>query len=136
MLEYVFFDPHPCDKFIAFLQEKNIPFTPPEDEDVLMVSVAEDLGDEVAAMIEAYYDEMMELGSEILSNQTGDGQINAAGLTVTLKDGRVSYAVLEPAIVNKVLDVLSLDELNTLVNAIADAVENPDSTPLCKRTYD
>lgn len=135
MLEYVFFDPLPCEKFIEYLKQKNIVYEAPDGEEILMVSIDEGLGDEITSDVEAFYDDMMELGSQILSNQTDDGQINAAGLTVTLADGRISYAVLDPNIVNKVLSVLELEELNTLVNAIASAVEKPDETPLCKREY-
>lgn len=133
MLDYVFFDSLPCDKFIEYLQLKNIAFKTTEDEEILNVSIDEGLGGQITSDIETYYDKMMVLGSDILSNQTDDGQINTAGLTVTLADGRVTYAVLDPNIVNKVLSVLELDELNTLVNSIANAVENPDETPLCRR---
>ncbi len=135
MLEYVFFDAAPCNKFVEYLVDSNVPFEPAEGEEILTVKVPEGLDEQLVSNIEEYYDEMMEMGSEILSNQTGDGQINAAGLTVTLKDGRNSYAVLDPNIINKILQVLEVEELNKLVNAIADAVENPDETPLCKREY-
>lgn len=133
MLEYVFFDEVPCKKFVVFLNQKGIEHQPPAGDEVMLVAIPEDLDESVITEVESYYDEMMELGSEILSNRTDDGQVNTAGLTVTLNDGRISYAVLDPAIVNKMLEVLSLDEMNTLVNAIADAVENPNDTPICKR---
>lgn len=136
MLEYVFFDPTTCDKFVEYLQKNAVPFEPSTGDEVLTVKVPEDLDEALIARIESHYDDMMELGSEILSNQSGDGQVNTAGLTVTLSDGSISYAVLDPAIVNKVVDVLTLDELNTLVNAIADAVENPNDAPICKRDRD
>ena len=135
MLEYVFFDAVPCNRFQEFLNLKGVEHQPPSGEEVLMIAIPEDLDEDLISEIESYYDDMMELGSEILSNQTGDGQVNTAGLTVTLNDGRISYAVLDPALVNKMLDVLSLEELNTVVNAIADAVENPNDTPICKRVY-
>lgn len=133
MLDYVFFDSSPRDKFIEYLIQKGIAYMASDGEGILMISIDEGLGDELSSNVETYYDEMMELGAEILSNQTDDGQVNVAGLTVTLADGRISYALLDPKIINKVLDVLELDELNTLVNSIANAVENPDGTPLCKR---
>ncbi len=133
MLEYVFFDSIPCDKFVNYLKLNSIPYKPVSGDEILMVEIPEDLDESVVKDVEAYYDDMMELGSQILSSQTDDGQINTAGLTVTLSDGRVSYAVLEPDLVNKMLDVLTLDELNTVVTAVADAVENPNDMPICKR---
>ncbi len=47
----------------------------------------------------------------------------------------ISYVALDRGIVNKKLSVLELDELNTLVSANTDAVENPDATPLVKDLY-
>ena len=35
-------------------------------------------------------------------------------------------------LINRVLKNISTDELNTLVEAIADAVENPDSRSYCQ----
>lgn len=135
MLDYVFFHATPAQHFEDYLSLKAIPFEKIDEEEIITISIAEDFDQEITTEIEQKYDSLMEMGSDILASQTGDGQINAAGLTVTLKDGRVSYAVLDPGIVNKVLTVLELEELNQLVNAIADAVENPDATPLCKRDY-
>lgn len=134
MLEYVFFDAVPCHRFREFLALKGVEHQPPTGDEVLMIEIPENLNESLINEIESYYDDMMELGAEILSNQSGDGQINTAGLTVTLQDGRISYAVLDPALVNKMLDALSLDELNTVVSAIAEAVENPNDTPICKRS--
>ncbi len=135
MLEYVFFDPRSCDKFIAILKRHEISFQQSDDEEVLIIAIPEGLREDLIKQVENHYDDLMEYSSELMSNQTDDGQINAAGLTITLSGGRISYAVLPPSIINKVMSVLEYDELNTLINAITSAVEDPDDTPLCKRTY-
>jgi membrane-bound ClpP family serine protease len=122
MLEYVFFDAIPYQKFLTFLGHKNIPFEESTTQDILMVSVSEDIDASTSTAIEHFYDDMMELGADILAEQTDDDQVNTAGLTVTLKNGQISYAVVDPSIINKVLDVLSTSELSALINAIANAV--------------
>ncbi len=136
MLEYVFFTKDPCTKFITFLKDLGISYNATERDEVQLVEIPEGLNDVLISKIEAFYDDMMEYSSKILSSQTEDGQKNTVGITVTLSDGRISYAVIDPAIVNKVLSVLELEELNSLVCAIADAVEYPDKTPLCQRVIE
>ena len=50
-----------------------------------------------------------------------------------LKDGRLVYTSVTPELLNKVMQSISADELNTLVCAITRAVESPDARGLCQR---
>ena len=59
--------------------------------------------------------------------------INVAGITIQLKDGRNVYASVSPDLLNKVMQSISVDELNTLVCAITEAVEDPDISGLCQQ---
>ena len=76
---------------------------------------------------------MMELTEEIISNEEGDSEIKNAGITVNLSNGDVVLADVNPNIIYKLSVALDADEILELVSAIADAVENPDIRPLCKR---
>jgi hypothetical protein len=38
-----------------------------------------------------------------------------------------------PALLNRVLSAISVQELNQLVEAIVDSIENPDDRPFCQR---
>ncbi len=84
--------------------------------------------------LEDYYDELVDM-DRLLAEQQDDssGNIHAAGINICLKDGRHVYASVSPDLLNKVMQSISTDELNTLVCAITEAVENPDESSLCQR---
>jgi hypothetical protein len=48
-------------------------------------------------------------------------------------NGTSVYADVSPELLHKIMQAVTPEELGDLVNAIADAVEQPDSRPLCKR---
>ncbi|HHI77239.1 MAG TPA: hypothetical protein ENJ94_08715 [Gammaproteobacteria bacterium] len=98
----------------------------------------EELDEALAERIEDFYDEMMELGRE-LYEQEGDQEevgYHAAGITVQLADGSNVYAQVDPQLLGRIMQVLSPEEFNQVVNAIVEAVENPDARSLCQRMRD
>ncbi len=136
MLEYVFFNTEPRARFCIFLREHGIEPTLAEGEPERLVQVEEDLvDDDLADILDAYYEEMFALDHAIYSEEAGsDGHDYAgSGLVVNLKDGTAAYADVPPALLGKVMAALSLEELSDLVNAIVDAVEDPDPRSLCQR---
>ncbi|MCG7877625.1 MAG: hypothetical protein JAY75_10985 [Candidatus Thiodiazotropha taylori] len=54
-------------------------------------------------------------------------------MNVTLADGRIVQAVIDPKLMQRLLGAVSPRELGEFVDAIAAAVENPDERPLCQR---
>jgi hypothetical protein len=84
--------------------------------------------------LEDYYDELMDI-DRLLAEERDDSpdNIHAAGVTICLKDGRNVYASVSPDLLSKVMQGISTDELNTLVCAITEAVEDPDESSLCQR---
>jgi hypothetical protein len=129
MLDYVFFDEASCAAFIAFLGERHIEYSRSEEDGVFEVSIPEGSDDEDGS-IEQRYDALLEAAS---ATDADDDGVNLAGLTVTLSDGRVSYAVLPAGLVRKLADALSNAEIQEVVSAIAAAAENPDERSLCQR---
>lgn len=128
MLDYVFFDKPACEAFVAFLLARHIPFERSEEDGVFEVSIPEETED-AEGVIEQKYDELMETASQA----DDDDSVNLGGLTVTLSNGAISYAVLPASIVSKLAGALSNDEIQQLVSAIAQAAENPDDRSLCQR---
>ncbi|MES9991232.1 MAG: hypothetical protein ABW098_04725 [Candidatus Thiodiazotropha sp.] len=63
----------------------------------------------------------------------GKAQHHVAGVNVTLRDGRVIQAVIDPGLMRRLLTVVSPQELGEFVDTIVAAVENPDDRPLCQR---
>lgn len=137
LLEYIFFHEGPCNQFKKFLQSKGVELLKEgideTDVEAFVVYIADDLSDALSEQIEDYYDEMMELSESLVTQEEGSDEMNNVGLVVSLKDGRSVLAAVNPGVLNRILTVISHDELGKLVDVIADAVENPDERPLCKR---
>jgi hypothetical protein len=137
-LEYIFFHQQPYQKFKRFLESKNIQMLKEgiDETDVegFVIHIQDNLEDDISEQIEDFYDEMMELSETLVADESEDNEFSRVGLNVTLKDGRSVLAEVEPDVLNRILTVVSHQELGNLVDAIADAVENPDQRPLCKRS--
>ena len=133
MLEYAFFHNKTCDLFCDFVKKRGVEPVIEREELSINVQVPEDLDDKLMGELEAYYDELLDMTEGLAAEEEGDELIHNVGVTVNLADGRSVLAAVEPALVNKLLDVITMDELGDFVNAIVDAVEHPDERPLCKR---
>lgn len=138
MLEYVFFDPRPRDGFLEFLLELGLQPVVEEQEDLIQVSLPEDLEEALALQIEDHYDRMMALDRSLYETEAAPGEVGyqAAGITLALQDGSNVYAEVSPDLLGRIMQVLSPQEFNQVVNAIVQAVENPDARSLCQRMRD
>ncbi|MEJ1296668.1 MAG: hypothetical protein RPU64_13515 [Candidatus Sedimenticola sp. (ex Thyasira tokunagai)] len=136
MLEYIFFDQRPWTLFDKFLKEKGLEPESVHEEQGYLVSIPDDTDDDLMESIEAYYDEMLDMNESLFLEQQGEGQVHAAGVSVSLSDGRSVDAMVDPELLNRMLEVVSTDELGRFVTAIVDAVENPDDRPFCRRHRD
>jgi hypothetical protein len=134
MLEYIFFNEKTCHLFEKSAISSEIKPVMDCAEGCFTVKLPEDLDEELLEKLEDYYDELMDI-ERTLAEQQDDcsHNIHAAGITVKLKDGRNVYANVSPDLLNKVMQSISTDELNTLVCAITEAVEDPDESSLCQR---
>jgi len=135
MLEYVFFDERPRDQFVNFLQEKAVELKLEEDEGLLKVWISEDLDDELDEAIEDFYDDMMALNQQLYEDENNEAEVgyNAAGIVLELNTGENVYAQVDPELLGRIMTVVTPDEFNTVVNAIVEAVENPDVRTPCQR---
>lgn len=134
MLEYIFFDERPWQQFITFLEGKGLQPLSASENQGFMVRLPEDTDDNLMDDIEAYYDEMLDMNEALFVEQADATEhVHTAGVTVNLSDGRSVQAAVDPKLLNRILDVLSTDELGQFINAIVDAVENPDERSFCRR---
>lgn len=83
--------------------------------------------------IEHFYDEMLDMNEALFAEQEGERPVHGAGVSINLSDGRTVQAAVDPDLLNRILEVISTDELGQLVSAITDAVVNPDERPFCQR---
>lgn len=135
MLEYVFFDERPRDQFVTFLQQRSVELKLEEDDGLLKVWISEDLDDDLDEAIEDFYDDMMALNQQLYEDENNEAEVgyNAAGIVLELNTGENVYAQVDPELLGRIMTVVTPDEFNTVVNAIVEAVENPDARTPCQR---
>jgi hypothetical protein len=124
-------------RFLAYIQSRGVAHSEkPDPMGGSVVSIPEEIDDDLYEAIETYYEELS-AQQEVLLEETPDRlETNRAGVRVTLSDGRPCNVRLDPALVSRLLRVLSLEELQELATTIARAAENPDDAPICRSPKD
>jgi hypothetical protein len=136
MMEYIFFDDRLRAKFVEFLSGLGLEYRETADEMGMVVQVSEDLEDGTTDAIEKRYEELMQEQAEFLEETDERLEKNAAGVSITLSDGRPCMVRIAPDMMARLLGCLSVEELHELVIGIARSVENPDNSPLCHTLSD
>jgi hypothetical protein len=135
MLDYVFFDQRPRERFVAFVRTQGLhPICREDLEGEFQVSVPDDLDDALAERIEAFYDEMLDYDRLLAETASDDASAHyhAAGVVLNLASGERLYAEVDPGLLARVMTVLSAEEFGRLVEAVVAAVENPHRRTLCQ----
>ena len=99
----------------------------------MVVAVPEDLDEKTEVDIETRYDELMDNAEELLIEDGDTAEKDVAAITISLQCGETVYASVDPKVLNRILGVITTQELNDLVNSIVSNVENPDKRPFCNR---
>lgn len=135
MLDYIFFSEKTCQLFEKAAISSGVKVDIVCEDEHFMVTLPEDSDEAALEKLEDYYDELLDMDRDLAEQEQVDStdDIHAAGITIQLNDGRNVYARVPPELLNKVLQCISSDELNTIVCAITEAVENPDTRGLCQR---
>lgn len=132
MLEYVFFDAGIRQKFLDFLTRHGVAGRS-NDSDGCIAEVPEDLDDELADAIDEQYELLLQETAALMEEGDDALETNVAGVTFQLADGTACTVRLDPDLVARVLNCLSMEEFRDLVQVIAAGIENPDNRPLCHR---
>jgi hypothetical protein len=133
MLEYILFHEQSLNRFVEWLEQHSIPHQNKNDEMGLVVAVPDDLSDELTDTIDTYYEELLADTESLLADEGETLEKHAAAISVRLTDGRTIEASAPPDILKRVLSVITVEELEELVNAIARGIETPDDRPFCQR---
>ncbi len=137
MLEYVFFHAEPCRRFVRFLQENDLQPEVESDQETWEVRLPEALDETLLERVEVRYDELLAFNQQLADETAaGEGDYHAAGVVLNLASGETVYAQVDPELLARIMSVLTPREFGEVVNAIVDAVENPDSRTLCQRMRD
>ncbi|MCW8828765.1 MAG: hypothetical protein OQK94_06890 [Gammaproteobacteria bacterium] len=127
MLEYVFFDERIRDKFVAQLRSKGVQVS----SDELIVEVPEDLDEALADEVDYCYEKLLQETAELMEEGEDALEKNVMGVHVALEDGSACTIRLDPELVARVLNCISMEELRDMAQSIAEGVQNPDNRPLC-----
>ncbi len=137
MLEYLFFNQATADKFSAFLTEKGLKWEQHSDPmlDSIVIKTPEDIDDKLWDELDDYHEILGPEDQKLLEDALLDDETetNTAGIYIQLAGGKQTVAQIDPAIMNRMLEVISMDEFNQFVETIVSSVENPDDSPICKK---
>ena len=140
LMEYVFFDESLAKRFQVYCEglgvktelEADLTHT---DDDSFTVKLNQKLSVETVDKIEEEYGELLfgEQASMIEGNDEAGAIADACGVQVQLQSGQFTTVAIHPEIMNKVLSVLSIDELQQFLAQVAEDIENPKLGPICYR---
>ena len=133
MMDYFFFDERLWRDFIDYLRQLGLEPEIAQKKEGWLVYLPEDLDEELDDKIESRYEQLFEMNEYLVVEPEGREHMQVAGINVTLSDGRVVQAAIDPGLMNRLLDAVSTDELGELASAIADVVEHPDRRFLFQR---
>jgi len=137
MLEYLFFTQEIADKFIAFVESKNLAWEQKNDPmlDSIVIETSEDIADSLWDELDDYHDSLGEEDQKILEAELAesDTETNAAGIYIQLANGEQTVAQIDPEVMNRMLSVISMDEFNGFIETIVSSVEKPDDAPICEK---
>lgn len=136
VLEYLFFTDGVADKFIKELQARGLEFDK-EIESVqggIVLKISEGVDDDLWDELDDLYDELSIEDQASLEEELEDeGSKSAAGIYLQLAGGKQTLAQVNPDVMNRILSVISMNELNQFVDVIVRSVEEPDDSPICQR---
>ncbi|RMG55974.1 MAG: hypothetical protein D6717_07180 [Gammaproteobacteria bacterium] len=140
--DYICFDTRHADEFRAFLEARGVPYeTRPDSKDPehLVVSVPDDLDDALDEAVEETYERLereyeQRLKQELIAEDQAEKRVTA--ISVNLASGETCYVPIPEEMMNRLLRVLSTEEIGELVDAIVSAVEARDTRPICHHVQD
>ena len=136
MIEYLFFNKKISQKFLEVLKQKKIVWEEEIEavQDAISIKVSEDIGDELWDELDEVFDTLTVEDQMMLeASIDDDGLISTAGIYLQLAGGKQTVAKINPATMNKMLEVITMEEFNEFIEVIVNSVEEPDDSPICKK---
>lgn len=139
--QFTFFSESLAQRYLQFCQQLGLTVeletedSPAGDEAVFNVNLQQGATDNQLQQLEEHYDELFfgEQAAEIDGNDPAGALADACGVQVKLQSGEYTTVAIHPEIMNKILSVLSIDELQQFLAQVAEDIENPKSGPICSR---
>lgn len=136
MLDYLFFNQAIADKFIEFMRKNKLEWIQEVEaiQNAIVLKTSDEIDEDLWDALDDLYDELSSEDAQISNaNAAEDDDRDTAGIYIQLKNGEQTIAKVNPLIMNRMLDVISMDELNDFVEAIVTSVEAPDDSAICQK---
>jgi len=134
MLTYVLFAEQLRDRFTQWLEDNNIFYRTEGDGDELLVLVDENLDEEMQDGVDEQYDLLLEESARLADEEDDSpDSVHLVGIQFQRSDGTLGLVRITPELANRLHRCLDMVELQAFVQTVVDAVEDPDSRPLCRR---
>ena len=132
--QYIFFDEQLRDRFMQHVTQHSLGCEMrPDTMEGFVVELSEEPEDEVLDALEAQYETLMD--EQIALAECREGWIThqVAGVGITRADGSPCVVRLPAAVARPLLANFTTEQVQALVQAVAQSLENPIDGPLCKR---
>lgn len=137
--EYTFFDEPIAKRFCEAVEGQGLTAQIAREEEgngevSYSVSIDGELSDDAAEELETLYSDLLfgDQAAQIEGNEDG-ATADACGVQIKLASGEFTTVAIHPTIMNKVLSVLSIDEVQKCLAQVAEDIENPKAGPICRR---
>jgi len=132
--EYIFFDEALRDRFVQFVTERSIAWRARADAmEGLLVELPDELDDDVSDAIEAQYQALMDEQVVLAESRADWATRRVAAVPVTRPDGSPCVIRLPADIARPLLEHFTASQVQALVQAIANGLDNPSVDSLCRR---
>lgn len=139
-MEYVFFDESLAKRFQVYCENLGVKTEldadlTHTDDDSFTIKLNQILGEEILNKIEEEYGDLLfgEQAAMIEGNDQSGAIADACGVQVQLQSGQFTTVAIHPEIMNKILSVLSIDELQQFLAQVVEDIESPKLGPICSR---
>lgn len=140
MFDYIFYSDTSRQRLVDWLEDHKLPYelalAESGSETHRLLRIPEDLSDAMLERIDKLYDELLGADEALLADEEGAAQQHVAGISFTIADGSTLQVPVKPALLNRLLQAVSMEELGDFVKTIVDAVEQPDRRPFCEQARD
>ena len=132
MLDYICFDVLFTQGFTEFLKQNDVQYQLRDDDMGTIVSIPDDLNDELDDLIDEQFEVLEREYEARLKQEMASEDKNITAISVNLSSGDTCYVPVSEEMMQRLLSVLSPQEVGDLVDAIVSVVEKPDPRFICK----
>lgn len=140
MFDYIFYSATSRQRLIDWLEAHEVPYELADAEtgsgSQPLVRVPEDLSDALLEDLDTLYDDLFAAEEALLAEAEGTNQQHVAGISFNVADGSSLQVPVDPALLNRLLQVVTMEELGAFVQTLVDSIEQPDRRPFCEQARD